>query len=237
VAGGLPLPVAAEDDLSELRRLAAADSLELKAAASAAANAATAFELSSRYPFLDSLEAGVSYERDTDHSRLLGPSASIELPLFNRGQGRILRAEAALEQRQATFASLAIAVDNAVALAHSEVFAARERVDIYTRRFIPAHQDNVARMHELQRVVALNPLELLRAKNAEFDAYADYVAALRDYAQARVALCRAVGSALPSESTAQVTQLSVPLLVTAAPAQGAGGDGAHDRKESVDGQD
>jgi len=218
IAHGLELPVALEDTLPALQQLAVAERLELKAAQIAVAHSADSLQMQESYRYLGEFEAGVEVERETDRSRLLGPTFALELPIFNQGAGRILRARAALEQTEASLADLTIAIDNAVALAHADVLAARQRIEIYRTRFIPSRQDVVARTAELQNFMVVSPFETLRAKTAEYDAYAGYIEAVRDYWRARIALTREVGTALPSAPGNGTERLDIEALTRPPPA-------------------
>jgi len=197
--GGLPLPVPREDDLSSLHAIAKEQRLDLKAATRAVGVHEYALSVTRRYRYLGEIETGVEFERDIDDSQLIGPALAAELPLFNQGQGRVARAEASLEQRRAMLDTLILALEHAIDLAHNRVGAARERVDIYREEFIPARRNIVRRTQEMQNFMIVSPFESLIAKAAEYDAYAGYIDALRDYWLARVSLTREVGTALPSE--------------------------------------
>ena len=51
----------------------------------------------------------------------------------------------------------------------------------------------------------VSPFDTLRAKNAEYDAYAGYIEALRDYWLAQVALAREIGTGLPAIAESNIT--------------------------------
>lgn len=206
---GLPLPVVSEDPLPILNKLANVQRLDLKAASSAVALNERAYEMTRRFRFLGEIEAGVEYERETDRSRLLGPTVAVELPIFNYGAGRLLRAQATLEQRQAALASLQIAINSDVARAHNDVAAARNRYEIHQIRLLPTRQSIVARTFELQNYMLASPFELLDAKRIEYEAYATALQSLTDYWLARAELSRAVGAKLPSSASAVQGRLDI----------------------------
>src|SRR5262249_44561595 len=58
--------------------------------------------------FIGAIDAGVDFHRETEGVRLLGPSASVEIPLFDQRQAAIARIEAQL--RQASNRETALAV-------------------------------------------------------------------------------------------------------------------------------
>lgn len=228
---GLLLPVSAEDDLATLQALAVNERLDLKAAASAVAVGESALDMNRRYRYLGQITGGVEFERESDGEKLVGPTLNLELPVFNQGQGRIARASASLAQRQANVDQLALAIEHDIAVAHTRVLAARERVEIFQRRFVPARRDIVLRTQEMQNFQIVSPFESLRAKSAEYDAYDGYIDALRDYWLARTALTRAVGTALPSSALANDTQLDTETLTTAPGT--AGGATTHEHEHAA----
>lgn len=214
INSAIALPLDQEDDLVTLQDLAASQRLELKAAQLAVVAGENARALAQRYRYLGNFNAGIQFDRESDRNRLLGPSISIDLPIFNQGQGRVKRAAAEHDRRAAAVAELSIAVNNEVALAHAQVLAASERVAVYRERFIPARQNIVARTQELQNYMVVSPFELLRAKQAEYTAYSSYIEAIRDYTLARIRLSRALGADLPSDRTErdllEIEQLASP---------------------------
>lgn len=225
---GLLLPVASEDELPALQALAMHESLDLKAAAAAVTVGASALDMNRRYRYLGSITGGVEFERESDGEKLVGPTLNLELPLFNQGQGRIARADASLAQRQARVDELALAIEHDIAVAHTRVLAARERVEIFRQSFVPARRDIVLRTQEMQNFQIVSPFESLRAKSAEYDAYDGYINALRDYWLARTALTRAVGTALPSSAQASTVQLDTANLTTAPGEASGAGARTHD---------
>jgi cobalt-zinc-cadmium efflux system outer membrane protein len=92
---------------------------------------------------------------------------------------------------------LELAIKSAVAIAHNQVLAARDRVELFRKKFIPSQQVIVTQTQELQNLLIVSPFETQRARSAEFAAYADYIKALGDYWVARIQLVREVGAMLP----------------------------------------
>lgn len=208
----LLLPVTAEDELADLQALAASERLDLKAATAAVAVGESTLAIQRRYRYLGTVTGGVEFERESNGEKLIGPTLNLELPVFNQGQGRIARADATLAQQQANVGLLELAIEHDIAVAHTRVLAARERVKLFQQRVVPARRDIVRRTREMQNFQVVSPFESLRARSAEFDAYSGYIDAVRDYWLARVALARAVGTALPSSALATATQLDTEAL-------------------------
>ena len=225
VTDKLPLPVAEEDAVVELQHLAQSRRLELSAAAEAVEQRQQLLALTRRYRYFGSLEAGVDYERETDRSRLLGPTLALQLPIFNQGGGAVLSAEAALEAEAARLKALEIEISNEVALASKKVGVARKLLTTYRERLLPQREEIVQRSQELQSYMIIGQFELLRSKREQYDAYEGYLEALRDYWLARTDLAAATGGSLPS--AAQVGNPSIDVeTLTRPPADAHTGHGA-----------
>ncbi len=196
---GLGLPVLHEDAADDLAALAMQSRLDLLAARQLVAMLTDQAVSARRHRLLGDAEVGLSYERDGDRTRLLGPTLGIELPLFNRGQGATARAAAWRDWSMAEQRRLDIEVRNAVATGVVRVAHARARVDELRERLLPRRAAVVDRMQEEVNFMLRGTFELLAARREQYRAFEAYLTALRDYWLARVALTRAVGARLPSE--------------------------------------
>ncbi|QBB70733.1 hypothetical protein ELE36_10365 [Pseudolysobacter antarcticus] len=216
----LSLPVTEEDGAEALQTRADQNRLDLAAARQLVVLLTDSEKVTREFRWLGDFSVGVSYERDPDRSRLLGPSLSIQLPIFDQGQGPAARASAlkdwgATEQRRLTQA-----VSGGVELAGRRVDNARQRAEDYRTKIIPQRQTVVARTQEEQNFMLVGVFELFAAKRAEFDAYQGYLEALRDYWVARADLEHAVGASLPSEAHPASATITPQQLLTPAPAMG-----------------
>lgn len=198
----LPELPAADPSLEELEPLALGRRLDLAAALRRADVLAARAGVERRYRLLPSLSGGASGERDSDGSGGLGPELSLGVPLFDTGGARAARrtAELRLAEREAE----ALAVE-----ARSEVRAARERLRARRRLaehlrdvVVPLRESIVRRTQEQQAYMLMGAFELIRAKEAEYDAYQQYLEALRDYWTARADLGRALGGDPPAGAAA-----------------------------------
>lgn len=195
-APGLPAPVAAEEGLPELQQRALRQRLDLDAARREVDLLRVALGMTRRYRYLGEFEVGVDYERETDRSRMLGPSIALELPLFDQNQAPLGRAQARLQQAEARLQRLELDASAGVATAHAGLASARTQLDHYREQLLPQRERVVARTLEMQQYMLLGPFELLAARRDEFDAYQGYLETLRDYWLARVDLARETGGAL-----------------------------------------
>ena len=216
----LSVPVAEEDVEDALLQRADRNRLDLAAARKLVALLTESEEAARKYRWLGDFSVGVSYERDPDRSRLLGPSLSIQLPIFDQGQGPIARAQSLKTWGDAEQRRLTQAVTGAVQLARQRVKNARDRAQDYRNQIIPQRQTVVARVQEEQNYMLVGVFELFAAKRAEFDAYEGYLDALRDYWVARADLERTVGAALPSDAKPPTEAISTQQLLTPPPMSG-----------------
>lgn len=209
----LPAPVAREDSLDALLALADRSRLDLAASRKQVELLADALGITRRFRYLGEIEFGVQGERDTDRTRHLGPTLSLELPIFNRRAGTVARAEAELQIAEAELAGLEVDAATGIQAALADVENARTRAEAYRAALIPQRESVVARTQELQNYMIVGQFELLAAKQAEYDAYQGYLEAVRDYWLARTELMRQVGAPLPSSAAATGPTLDVDVLI------------------------
>jgi len=195
----LPMPVAVEDPLDALQQLAIEERADLDSDRRAVVLLEDALGLTRSYRYIGDVEVGAQYERDTDRNRLIGPSLSLQLPIFNQGQAAVLRAESLLDAARAQARAKELEVSNGVQASNDRVVAARARIDRLANETIPLREQIVARMQEQANYMLVGVFDLLRSKQDEYDSYQQYLEAVRDYWRARVDLAHAVGARLPSD--------------------------------------
>ena len=200
-ADRLPAPLAHDESTDALVPLAHQQRLDLAAAQQEVTLLEQSLDVTKHYRLLGKVDVGIAGERETDRTKLYGPSLSLQLPIFNQGQGAVARASAMLDESRARVQSLELEIDNTVALGVDRVAATRKIAEDYRAALIPQRETIVARTQEQQNYMLIGVFELLLAKQQEFDAYQGYLEAVRDYWLARVDLMRAVGAHLPSDST------------------------------------
>ncbi|MBI2801616.1 MAG: TolC family protein [Gammaproteobacteria bacterium] len=233
-ASVLPAPLDREDELVELQKLAAQSRLDLAAQRREVALLADSLSVTRRYRYVGAVEVGVVTERETDRSRITGPTLSLELPIFNQGAGRVARAEALVEQAESALKTLELTVANKVRLAADRVRAARERAALLRTRLIPQREEVVRRTQQEVSYMLEGQFALLLVKQQEYDAYQGYLEAVRDYWIARTELAREVGARLPSQAPRRADTSSpnaVPEPLSELPRPGP----ANDEMKALDG--
>lgn len=191
-------PLAEEDAIDDLYRISADARLDIAAARRRTQALAGRYGLERRTRLINGVEVGFEREKDFDGSVNKGPTASIELPLFNWGGGRTAAARAALDSAEAELDGLVLDRTNNIQSAHAAVTAAKARAEAYRSALIPQREEVVAQMQREVNAMLIGVFELLVAKQAEYEAYAGYLEAVRDYWKARTELALAVGRRLPS---------------------------------------
>lgn len=196
----LPTPVMEEEELASLQKIATSARLDLAAKRSEVAQFGQVRSLASKLRWLGIVDVGVQGERDNDGTHLIGPSFSLQLPIFNQGTASLARIDALGEQIGAELDLLEADIGNSVATTYARMLAARDRSQRHLTELIPQREAVVARSQELQNYMLIGQFELLAAKRDEYEAYQSYLESVRDYWLARVDLARAVGAKLPSDA-------------------------------------
>jgi len=195
----LRTPVPQEDAPEVLLPLAISQRLDLLAARSDVALREQSLQITRRYRWWGHVDAGVEAERDDDRARLLGPTLSVQLPLFNQGQGAIARARAQVQEQRGELQALELSIDTGLRLAIQRVAAAREITEEYRSALIPQRDAVLAASQENANYMLIGTFDLLLTKQQQIDAYQGYLEAVRDYWLARIDLTRSVGARLPSD--------------------------------------
>ena len=222
MAGGLPAPLGNEDSLDDLQKLATDCRLDIAAARKNAEAIASAYGLERNTRLLGPIEVGFGYEKETDGSRLRGPTLSWALPIFNWGSGRVARAKAELDQAEATLSARELDASNYVQAAHAAVLAAKTLAERYRTQLIPQREAVVEQAGRELNFMLIGAFEVIQVKQQEYDAYAGYLKAVRDYWIARAELTRAVGHKLPSSDQAATTVLDAQQLTVPKSTDGMG---------------
>ena len=196
VSDELPALPPAEPALEHVESLAVARRLDLAAVKSEAQAFEQAASAAGLTRFIPALEAGVSTERDAEGTRVSGPSLTVELPLFDQGQGRVARLASQVRQARARAAALAVNVRAEVRTLRSRLLAARGVVDHYRTVLLPLRDRAVQHAQVRYNSMLLGVFQLLVARREQMDAYRDYLDSVRDYWTTRAELERAAGGSL-----------------------------------------
>jgi outer membrane protein, heavy metal efflux system len=207
ISSELPEVPSSELSTRGLERLALSQRLDLQADYLQVASQAKNLGLTKSFRLLGALDFGVESERETDSQTRTGPRFAIELPVFNQGQARIARGEAALRQARDKFEALAIDVRSQVRELQDELASKRQIALFYQDELIPDQRRILKESLINYNAMEIGDFELFTTKAEEARAEREYLEAVRDYWITRAELERAVGGSLnvrqPAEGKSQ----------------------------------
>jgi cobalt-zinc-cadmium efflux system outer membrane protein len=129
------------------------------------------------------------------------------LPIFNQGQVRIARGEAALRQAQDKFEALAVDVRSQIRELRDELTSKREIARFYQDELLPGQRRILNESLANYNAMEIGNFELFTTKAEQARTEREYVDAARDYWITRAELERAVGGNLvprqPAEGKSQ----------------------------------
>lgn len=198
-AEALPLPTDLKATAAELRSLAMTQRLDLAALRTEVDLREQELTHAKRWRWLGGLAVVGERERELDGDILRGAGGTIDLPIFNSGKGRTLRAHALAESSAARLTGLETAIRNDIDVQVQALEAARRTVDEYRTRLLPLQEQIVELSQREQNFMLIGAFELLATRREELDAYERYVDAVRDYWVQRARLASAVGGRLPGD--------------------------------------
>jgi cobalt-zinc-cadmium efflux system outer membrane protein len=192
-----PAPVpASEPPLDQLEKLALDQRFDLAAAKADFTAAARVLGLAENYRFANSVDLGAEFERDVDRQKTLGPTISLELPIFNHGAARMQRAKAQIRQAADRLEALAAVVRSEVRVARARLLAARDAAMLYRDTLLPEQRRLVELTLQYYNGMFASSYELVLTKQNELATERGEIEAVRDYWSARVELERAAGGSL-----------------------------------------
>ena len=153
--------------------------------------------------YINTLDIGPEFERETDGQWRIGPSVNVAVPIFDQGQAAVARAAAVFRQSQQKYYAAAVDVRSQVRSARSRMFSARERVEFFKQMILPVEQKLLHQTQLQFNGMYVGVFDLLAAKREQIESGKEYIDALRDYWVARSDLERAVGGRLPQPDGVQ----------------------------------
>jgi cobalt-zinc-cadmium efflux system outer membrane protein len=192
------LPPVPDSDLPAhgLETLAISRRYDLAAAQHELRSTVQAVGMAKTYRFVSALEVGAGGTRNTNATNQVGPSLSVQLPIFNQGQARIARGEARLRQAERHFEDLAIEIRSEVRLLRDRLASRRETAKFYETDILPVRRQVLGGQFLQYNAMIVGPFDLFRTKIDELQAEQNYIQALKEYWKTRAELERAVGGAL-----------------------------------------
>ncbi len=197
----LALPPETPLSAEELAARARSQRLDLASVREEVAMLEDSVGVTGRWRLLGSVDAGYVRERETDGTDLRGPTLSLELPIFDQGQGAVARAKARLFDAEARADALMLSIENEVTAGVRQLELARAITERFRLEWLPAAASAVERQQERFNYMLVGAFELIQAKRDQYDAWQGYFESVRDYWIARTALRAATGGLLPGDES------------------------------------
>jgi cobalt-zinc-cadmium efflux system outer membrane protein len=183
--------------LDQVEQLAVGQRLDLAAANRELETVYRAHGLTRDTRWLSALGIGVTFKREPDGEKLVGPDVSLSLPLFDQGQARVARFESQLRQAERGLEAMAVDIRSQARDARLRLQAAYDVVNHYRSALLPLQQTVVTETLKFYNGMLIGVYDLLLAQQAQVHTAKDYVAANKEFWLAWVDLERAVGGSMP----------------------------------------
>ena len=143
------------------------------------------------------VEVGIHFHQDPDGPRLMGPTLSLELPIFDQRQAYLAKLEAELASASRRVTALAVDARSKVREQILSLQATRVMAQHFSQTIVPLREQVVeqAQLHYNGMLIGLP--SLMSARLEGFEARRGAIAARRDYWIARFELESALGSSIP----------------------------------------
>ena len=188
-------------DVATLEARAIEDSLDLLGLEYRYTASARQANLARAEGLLPSLRAGAQLGRE-DGIRQTGPVVSIEVPLFNQGQGRVQEARAQMRRLEQLYLARSVQIRAAVRTARNELVIATRRVAHYQDTLLPLWEQIIDETQRQYNGMQVGVFELLMARREQVRTGQEYVTALRNLWRARSRLDQILAGRLVSMSDA-----------------------------------
>jgi outer membrane protein, heavy metal efflux system len=187
LAGGLQDGMVQFTWESALERLLA-ESPELAGAEAglALAQAALRRECAGRIPNVE-LQASLQYDNAT-RDTIAGVQVGVPIPIYNRNQGNIVKAQAELAAAQHEVRRVRLALEQRLAAVFEQYATAGQQVEKYSRDIMPNAQESLKLVTAGYRQGEFGYLVLLTAQRTYFQTNLAYLDALRDLRAATAAM-------------------------------------------------
>lgn len=200
-----------EVSLERLEGAAIAQRADLAAAIQQARTLGYAASLARSSRWTGAIGIGANVARLNSGQVVVGPTATIELPIFDQRQAVVARIDALERAAQQTVRAVAVDVRSNVRRARVRVVALRRFAERYRDVILPT-RESVVRLSQTQYdSMLIGIFQVLLARQLEINSYREYIEAVRDYWIARSDLERAIGGRLPGAPPATSTAKTAPI--------------------------
>ena len=180
----------------DLLNFARANRPDLKAVEATLDSSVASRSLTLAERFLPTITLSAFYSQTEDFDAynrrgILG--ISTPLPIFNRRQGDVSAAEAAVRKHEAQRVRLFARIEKEVATAAEQFAAARRVVEEFVARILPAQEESVKMISEGYRLGEFRLTDALLAERDLFDTRSTYLEAISTYNSALAEIYRSTG--------------------------------------------
>ena len=123
---------------------------------------------------------------------------SLDLPLFNQGQGQVELARAEMRLLEQQYRARAVLIRSAVRTARNELMIADRRVQHYRDVLLPLREQIIEETQRQYNAMELGVFQLIAARRDQVRTAQEYVIALREYWHARATMDQILAGRLAS---------------------------------------
>ena len=182
-----------EESLDHLEIRALRQRLDVQAARKQVEMMDNALSLARTSRYTGVVNVGAHMHQDVNGPRLLGPSLSLELPIFDQRQALIGRLEAQRRQAQRKLDGVGLDVRSEVRMAKARLELNRHAAEQYLTALLPLRRTVLEQSELAYNAMQMGLYELLAMKKSEVETMRAYLDTVRDYWVARAELERALG--------------------------------------------
>jgi cobalt-zinc-cadmium efflux system outer membrane protein len=191
-----PLP-AGDPGTAALEDLALRQRSDLRALKEETDAVGQALALKTNMRFLPvSIDIGADTEETPDRQRVTGPTISLDVPVFDQGQGAVAKLTAQHRQMEWRLRALTIEITSETREEGRMLVVDRNAVELFKKTVVPLNIQTVNQTLLQYNAMEVNTYDLFLAKQRELDAERDYIDAWRDYWITRTELEASVGGSL-----------------------------------------
>jgi cobalt-zinc-cadmium efflux system outer membrane protein len=150
------------------------------------------------------LKIGLTYSRDSDGSKYLGPGAELEIPLFDRNQGGIAAALSARDRARAEFVATLFRLRAEAYEARAQLERARLEVELQEKDVLPLVRRNEALVEQGLSAHEVNVLDRVASQERALRARQAYLESVVRYQRNVVEVETATGTALARPAVVSV---------------------------------
>ncbi len=143
------------------------------------------------------VQAGLSYDRETEGVELFGPRIGVQLPIFDQNQAQIAKAEYRVRQAEKDLQAKIGSVREEVSAALERISLARKEASLVRDQIMPARKAAVEYAEKYFNAMQLNMLYLLDARQRLLDTQRRFIEVLHEQRSREIELERVLGGKMP----------------------------------------